>query len=55
MTDGEFAKAVAGALQMRSRSELADALRVSIPTILRWARGVNLPHARLRASIFAVL
>lgn len=41
------------ALLELSDQELADAIRVSRPTVNRWIRGRNLPHNALRMPIFS--
>ncbi len=40
-----------GVFEMSDR-EVADVLMVSRPTINRWSNGKNLPHRRVRKSVF---
>jgi transcriptional regulator with XRE-family HTH domain len=41
-----------GVFEMSDR-EVADVLMVSRPTINRWSNGKNLPHRRVRKSVFS--
>ena len=38
-----------------TENELADELRLSVPTIKRWVRGKNLPHRSIRPPIHKFL
>lgn len=51
VTDEAFAAAIAGAIQELGAGAMAQALRVSRPSVERWARGKNLPHEALRPAV----
>ena len=50
--DVEFVEIVSSMSKFFSRSKLADALRVSCPTIERWSGGMNLPYSSMRKPAF---
>lgn len=51
MSDMDFVALIRVAEQDLGIGTLADALRVSVPTVGRWAVGKNLPHAGMRPAI----
>lgn len=53
--DTAFMMGLAWLLQSESKQSLADRLMVSIPTIDRWMRGVNLPHRLVQKSMFQAM
>ncbi len=55
MTKEQFSSAVKLALETYSEAELARHLKVSVPTIGRWAKGESAPHPLGREVILAAL
>lgn len=58
MTDDEFTILFYRGIQRLANvplNHIADELLVSRPTVSRWAKGKNLPHGSLRASIIEKL
>jgi hypothetical protein len=55
MNDGEFKNLILDALKVTSGHQIAELLRVSKPTVMRWAGGQNLPHDAVRPSVVKAL
>lgn len=55
--DGEFTSALEETLDQigQSSQEVANKLRVSRPTVVRWRMGKNLPHATMRPRVISFL
>lgn len=53
--DVDFQSSIQAALKALSVEELADAMRVSWPTIKRWAEGRALPHPKARPLLLEAL
>jgi hypothetical protein len=51
VNDAELTNMVLDALKTNSPYTIASLLRVSKPTVMRWAGGRNLPHAALRPAL----
>jgi transcriptional regulator with XRE-family HTH domain len=51
ITDQEFVQAIKSALTRASANEIANRLRVSIPTVSRWAEGTTAPYQSIREAI----
>jgi hypothetical protein len=51
MSDEDFVSLIRNAVRWHGERGLASLLRVSTPTIRRWADGRNLAHPALRDSV----
>jgi hypothetical protein len=55
MTDDDFVYAIRRAERDAGIRVVADTLRVSVPTVGRWAVGKNLPHPGVREAAVKAL
>jgi len=55
MKDEEFTEFMRKALEEIKISTISSALKITIPTVSRWANGVTAPHPMMREKIYETI